>query len=50
MGLGSELKTNVKEKWADYDRAEQEHIENIKGTEHPDRFNTPDGYFKFKRC
>lgn len=45
MGLGSEL--NQREKWADYDRAEQEHIENMK-SEHPDRFNTPDGYFNSK--
>lgn len=45
MGLGSEL--DQRERWADYDRAEQEHIENIKD-EHPNRFNAPDGYLNSK--
>lgn len=45
MGLGSEL--DQRERWADYDRAEQEHIENIKD-EYPNRFNAPDGYLNSK--
>ena len=41
IGLGAELSQN--DRWADYDRAEQEHIDNIK-TDYPERFSAPEGY------
>ena len=45
IGLGAELSQN--DRWADYDRAEQEHIDNIK-TDYPERFSAPEGYYNRK--